>query len=124
MVGIVLSACAVLALSLLLVWWAWAVRGGHLPRNRVLGYRSRLTLADDDAWRAVNRATSPALVTAAAGAACGALSSVAIAILASPATAAPALGLAVIWSIGWVTLGVVPAHRVARRLERASRWGR
>lgn len=121
MVEVGAGALAMYAFALLLVWWARSVRAGRLPRNAVLGYRTRLTLGDDDAWRVVNRATSVSISVAAVGAALGALLSTVLAAAVGPGAAPAALGSALVWALAWIVLGVIPARRAARHFARATR---
>jgi len=121
MVEIGFGALGVAVFAVLLAWWSRAAQKGRLPRNWILGYRSRLTMRDTRAWREVNAATSLPLAVAATGAAVGAVVAVIIAVTGSAASAAGALGLGLVWALVWVLGGLVPAHRVARRLARTTR---
>ena len=115
------GALALAGFAALLAWWARSAHTGSLPRNALLGYRSRLTLHDAEAWRVVNRATSASVYVAAAGTAFGAVLSIVLAPTVGPDAAAAALGTAVVWALVWIILGFFPARRASREYKRAAR---
>jgi hypothetical protein len=55
--GIYLAAVAVIVVGGLVLWWARACGRGTFRRNAILGYRTPLTLANNDAWIAVRKKT-------------------------------------------------------------------
>lgn len=108
------GALALAGFAALLAWWARSAHTGSLPRNALLGYRSRLTLHDAEAWRVVNRATSASVYVAAPGTAFGAVLSIVLAPTVGPDAAAAALGTAVVWALVWIIVGFFPASGLAR----------
>lgn len=81
----------------------WLSTTGRLPRNRVVGIRTRATMASDDAWIAAHRAAGPSLFVGAA--LCAATSVIAV----------PAWPL---WLVAVVLVGAVQAQRAAGRLNK------
>lgn len=86
---------------------------GSLPRNRIVGMRTRATLASDAAWQAAHRASAWSL--AAAGVISVALGLYLLVARPSRSTEA-AVALAASGALlVLVVIGGVQAHRVARR---------
>ncbi|NIG66777.1 hypothetical protein GLO27_19155 [Microbacterium sp. Be9] len=56
------------AVGALVVWYADACRRGTVRRQRILGYRTALTMRDPKAWITVHRATAPMFYLAGGGA--------------------------------------------------------
>ncbi|MDF2993475.1 MAG: SdpI/YfhL protein family [Microbacterium sp.] len=115
MIEIVAASVLVLVATLLTLWWARATRRGTLPRNWLLGYRTPLTLSDEDAWTTVNRASAPFALTGGIGAGISALAALVLAVFGGGAVAPAFLGVGTAWLLLWTVLGIIPAHRAARR---------
>ncbi|WZH36352.1 MAG: SdpI family protein [Microbacterium enclense] len=113
--GIVAASVLVLVAGLLALWWARASLRGTLPRNWLLGYRTPLTLSDKDAWTTVNRAPAPFALTGGIGAGIAALAALVLALFGAGAIAPAFLGVGMAWLLLWTILGIIPAHRAARR---------
>jgi hypothetical protein len=86
---------------------------GSLPRNRIVGMRTRATLASDAAWRAAHRAS--AWSVAAAGAISTALGLYLLVAQPSRSTKAAVAIAASAALLVLVVIGGVQADRVARR---------
>ncbi len=56
------------AVGALVVWYADACRRGTVRRQRILGYRTALTMCDPKAWIVVHRAMAPLFYIAGGGA--------------------------------------------------------
>ncbi|QZY52384.1 SdpI family protein [Leucobacter tenebrionis] len=105
----------VLIAGLLVLRWARISREGTLPRNRLLGYRTTLTLRNHDAWIVVHRAAAPCLTVAGLGLVAGAIGSAILILLGTARVPTIILGSSVVWLLGWVLIGLVPAARAAKR---------
>ncbi len=116
--GIYLAALAVVILGVLILWWARACRRGTFRRNHVLGYRTSLTLSNDDAWIAVHRAIAPFVFVAGIGAVLAALVAALLAVFQVAAVPQVLLGMSVIWILLWVLLGIIPGHLAARGVRK------
>ena len=103
-----------IATGLLLAVVAYRSRRGSLPRNWIVGIRSRTTLASDGAWDAAHRAAAPSLLAGAWGSIIAG-----VALLSRPSNG---LGLAVtsiglVWLLGWVLRGGYVCNRAARSIN-------
>lgn len=119
MIGIVISSLLVVLAGLLVLWWARAAHRGTLRRNPLFGYRTALTLKDENAWIAVNRASAPWAAAAGAGAILAGLAAMIVALLGQQSIAPVFLGSGLIWLLAWSLLGIIPAQRAARSYKRA-----
>jgi len=117
MIGMLVAAALVFALGLLTLWWARACLRGTLPRNRIFGYRTRLTLSSTTAWVATHRAAGPFVVVAGLGASIAALVGAVLALTGHDAASPAFFGGGLVWLLAWVLVGIVPAHRAAKRLR-------
>ncbi|MGO1851840.1 MAG: SdpI family protein [Microbacteriaceae bacterium] len=114
-----ISSGAVLALGILVLWWARACRNGTLPRNWLFGYRTAVTLKDKAAWDAVNRASAPFITIAGCGLLLGAVLGASFALLGLTGPFPTIVGGSFVWLVAWVLAAIVPAVRA----ERAYRQG-
>ncbi len=110
----ILLGAMLIAAGILLVVVALKSRSGTLPRNWVVGLRTPLTLASDEAWDTAHRAGAPALMV-------GAVATIVagVALLFRPANGAGlviALG-GVGWLLGWVFRAAQLGIRAARALD-------
>lgn len=114
MTGSIVAALAAIAFGALVLWWAAACRQGTFRRNPVLGYRTPLTLRNDDAWASAHRAAAPLIATAGGGVlAAGAAALVLAAIGLGEAVPIPITG-AVLWALVWLVAAGFPAVRASR----------
>lgn len=108
-----------IAIGILMLWLARRSRDGRLPRNRIAGVRTALTLSSDAAWFAGQRAAAGRTAIAGWGVIVGAVAILAVAVTSPPFPAAGvifsvlALGSAA-WLIAWALAGAAAAQRAAR----------
>lgn len=117
---LLIASGVVFALGTLVLWWARACWRGTLPQNWILGFRTRLTLRDPAAWKAVHRALAPCVAVAGVGLLLGALGGVLLALLGARNAAPVFLGSSVIWLFAWLLIGLVPAIRAERAYKRGA----
>lgn len=121
MFGFIVASLIVLVLGLLTTWWANASWRGTLPRNWILGYRTKLTLSDKNAWVAVNSASAPSVLIAGVGASLAAVVGAVLATVNLEIITPVFLGGGIVWLLGWVLAGLVPARRASKRYVRSTR---
>lgn len=119
MIELVIASSALLVLGLLILWWARACRRGTLPRNWIFGYRTVLTLRDQDAWVSVHRATAPYLLIAGIGVTGAAVIGIVLAVTGVTDVVPALLGSSIGWLLVWVLISFVPAVRAERNYKRA-----
>lgn len=119
MAGIYIAASVVAIVGILVLWWARACFRGTLRRNAIIGYRTRLTLRDDGAWKAVHRAIAPFLFVAGAVPVLGAALAAALALTGAATAAQGSLAISAGWIILWVLLAIIPGHLRARSYKKA-----
>lgn len=118
MTELYLVALAVMIVGALVLWWAQACRRGTFRRNAILGYRTPLTLTNNDAWIAVHKAIAPFALIAGAGAVLGAVVAALLAALHVGSVSQVLLGISVGWIVLWILLGIIPAHIAARNFKK------
>ncbi|WP_065963146.1 SdpI family protein [Curtobacterium sp. UCD-KPL2560] len=100
----------------LITWLTWRAANGSLPRNRLAGVRTSITLSSDEAWRLGHRAAlRPTIISAIATVTWAAIS-ISVEPLRTPAAVLVAAGLLV----GGALLSIPAAHRAVRRSSQAS----
>lgn len=120
MLGISIAAVILVALGALVLWWASACRRGKFGRQWVLGYRTPLTLRNQDAWVAAHRAAAPLMFIAGGGAIM--LAIVGFILFVSGVVSAPLFfAIAVGWLLLWLILGFIPALSAAHSAARSGR---
>ncbi|WP_449406884.1 SdpI family protein [Microbacterium maritypicum] len=102
------------AVGALVVWYADACRRGTVRRQRILGYRTALTLRDPKAWIAVHRAVAPLLYIAGGGAVLAGMAGAALALFGITAAVPFVLGGAVVWLLLCTVLSGLPGAAAAR----------
>jgi len=115
MIEIVVAAFLVLGAALLSLWWARASHRGTLPQNLIFGYRTPLTLSDEAAWIAINRAPARFVAAGGIGAASTSVLALVSSLLGFGSVAPGLLGFGLVWLLVCTTSGIVPARRAARR---------
>ncbi|EYT57095.1 SdpI family protein [Microbacterium sp. UCD-TDU] len=98
----------------LVVWYADACRRGTVRRQRILGYRTALTMRDPKAWITVHRAMAPMFYLAGGGAVLAGLAGGVLALLGITAAVPFVLGGAIVWLLLWTVLSVMPGAAAAR----------
>lgn len=119
MLGVIVAAMVLVAVGALVLWWANACRHGTFGRQRVLGYRTLLTLRDKDAWTAAHRAAAPLMFVAGGGVVVIAIGG-AILSVAGVDFAPSFLGIAVGWLLLWLLLGFIPAVVASHAYKRST----
>lgn len=102
------------AVGALVVWYADACRRGTVRRQRILGYRTALTMRDPKAWITVHRATAPMFYLAGGGAVLAGLAGGGLAMLGITAAVPFVLGGAIVWLLLWTVLSAIPGAAAAR----------
>ncbi|KRC60864.1 hypothetical protein ASE14_07825 [Agromyces sp. Root81] len=121
MIETISASAVILAVGVLVLWWARECRRGTLPRNWIFGYRTKLTLSDDQAWVVVNRASAPFIAIAGFGLIVAAIVGIIAALVGASAVASALIGSSIVWLLGWVLIGIIPAARAARKYQETSR---
>lgn len=104
----------VIVVGALTVWYADACRRGAVRRQRILGYRTALTLRDAQAWVTVHRAMAPVLYVAGAGAVVGAVAGALLELVGADEAVAAVLGVSLAWLLLGAVLSGIPAVVAAR----------
>lgn len=104
----------VAAVGALVLWYADACRRGTVRRQRILGYRTALTLRDPKAWITVHRAMAPVLYIAGAGAFLAGLVGALMVLLGTTAAVPFVLGSAVVWLLLGTVLSGLPGAAAVR----------
>ena len=114
-VGVLIAALLLCGCGVLVVWLARRGRSGQLPRNRVAGVRTSVTLSSDAAWDAAHRASARATEIAGWGTlAAGAVTAVVVIVVPGPVIVVTVLLLAgAAWLVTWSLLGAAQAQRAA-----------
>jgi hypothetical protein len=114
------AALLVTAVALLTLWYADACRRGTVRRQRILGYRTRLTMRDLQAWISVHKAMAPLLFVASVGALIGGLSGMVLVALGATAGLPAVLGGALAWLLLGVLASAIPGSAAARDYRRSA----
>lgn len=104
----------IVAVGALVVWYADACRRGTVRRQRILGYRTALTMRDPRAWITVHRAMAPMSYLAGGGAVLAGLAGGALMLLGITAAVPFVLGGAIVWLLLWTVLSGLPGAAAAR----------
>lgn len=102
------------AVGALVVWYADACRRGTVRRQRILGYRTALTMRDPKAWITVHRAMAPLSYIAGGGAVLAGLAGGVLVLLGITGAVPFVLGGAIVWLLLWTVLSVLPGAAAAR----------
>lgn len=120
MIALLAASLAVVTAGFFVLWWARACRRGTLRRNWVFGYRTLLTLRDDQAWVTVNRAPAPLLTIAAVGVIAGGATALVLTLVGGSAPVPALLGSSIVWLLVWIVASVVAAVRAERRYKQTT----
>jgi hypothetical protein len=115
-----IGAVLVILLGALLAWWAWLCSRGMFRRQRVIGYRTPLTLRDDQAWIQVHRAFAPTLLVAAVGCIMAGVGALVLFVAGLNSAAQVAVGAAPAWVLVWMVIGFLPTRRAAKSYATAN----
>ncbi|PRB63298.1 hypothetical protein CQ021_16450 [Microbacterium sp. MYb24] len=96
------------AVGALVVRYADASRRGTVRRQRLLGYRTALTMRDPKAWIVVHLAMAPLFYIAGGGAVLAGLAGGALVLLGITAAVPFVLGGAIVWLLLWTVLSGLP----------------
>lgn len=120
MLGITIGALIIVMVGVLVLWWGRACRNGAFSKQWVFGYRTPLTLKDNNAWILAHRAAAPLIFVAGGGAILIALIGVILEFAKASTMASAFVGSAVAWLIGWILLAAIPAMTATRSYKRKS----
>lgn len=109
-----IGAILVVLLGALFAWWAWLCSRGMFRRQWVIGYRTALTLRDDEAWAQVHRALAPTLLVAAVGCIMAGVGALVLLLAGLDSAAQVSVGVAPAWVLVWIVIGFFPARRAAK----------
>ena len=118
MVEAVIGSCVALGLGAVVLWWGRACQSGKLPQNWILGYRTKLTLTNEQAWVAVHKAAAPWILLAGTGVVIAGLTGVVLALINELTAARVALGLSAPWVLLWVLVGFTVSSRAAKTYKK------
>jgi hypothetical protein len=118
--SLAIGAVLVILLGALLAWWAWLCSRGMFRRQWLIGYRTPLTLKDDQAWVQVHRAFAPTLLIAAVGCIMAGVGAVVLFLAGLGLAAQISLGVAPAWVLVCMIIGFIPARRTAKAYAAAT----
>ncbi|WP_454151051.1 SdpI family protein [Microbacterium lacticum] len=96
-------------------WWGLACLAGRLPRNLVLGYRTRAALSSRDAWDAAHRGYAPFLIGGGLVLAASGVAAIIMVLTDATGLIGPAITAGIIALLAALVGGGIFAHRALRR---------